>query len=250
MNIQLAGLTIWIFSNIVKRNFHLNDQVDTDGEIMTNSSVDNATSRAEQKQLTRQTLLDATIDLIADQGISGVTLAKVAERTGLSQGICNFHFRAKEQLMLEAFRMLYREHSQVWRTALNDLALSPVQRLTNLVEKLLSPPLADPRKLAVWLAFWGETPHRRTYLELCSEGDRDYEVAIEGLLRQLSSAGEALCGMSLAAIAVALTGMIDGFHLQYLIAPGRLTCEAAIRACLVYLSGFFPEFNDILRERS
>jgi TetR/AcrR family transcriptional regulator, transcriptional repressor of bet genes len=202
-----------------------------------------STTRAEQKLITRQKLLDATIKIIADEGMLGVTLAKVAEQTGLSRGICNFHFRTKDQLMLEAFRMLYKEHEQAWRDALADIQQSPAARLTNLVHTLLSPPIADHEKVAVWLAYWGETPHRQTYLELCSASDRLYENAIEELLRQMSGGREKINGMSLMAIAVALTAMIDGITLQYLIAPDMLSVDEANRACLAYLSSFFPEFR-------
>ena len=206
-------------------------------------------TRAKQKQMTRVALLEATIDIIADEGISGFTLAKVAERTGLSQGICNFHFRSKEQLMLDAFRMLYQEHGRAWRAAISNVKSTPTVRLTCLIEALLRPPIADHRKLSVWLAFWGVAPHRQTYLDICSAGDREYEEAVEGILRELSPGTDMINGMSLSAIAIALTGMIDGAHLQYLIAPGRLEPEEAIRACLAYLTSFFPEFKSLLLRR-
>jgi len=45
------------------------------------------------------------------------------------------------------------------------------------------------------------------------------------------------------AIAVALTGMIDGAHLQFLIAPDRISAAESINACLAYLSSFFPQFK-------
>ena len=200
-------------------------------------------SRAEQKQATRQKLLNATIEIIAIEGMAGVTLGKVAQRTGLSRGICNFHFHTKDQLMLEAFRMLYKEHEQAWQQVIADTRLSPALRLIKLVETLLSQPIADHEKVAVWLAFWGEPPHRQTYLDLCSTSDRHYEDAIEDLLRQLSKGQEVINGMSLGAISVALTAMIDGMTLQYLIAPDMLSSEDASRACLAYLSSFFPEFR-------
>jgi TetR/AcrR family transcriptional repressor of bet genes len=200
-------------------------------------------TRAEKKLLTRQKLLEATIEIIAAEGLDGVTMAKVAERTGLSRGICNYHFDTKEQLMLEAFRVLYREYQEAWQNALADLTIPPERRLARLVETLLSPPIADLKKLAVWLAFWGVTPHRRTYLELCTEGDRAYEAAVEDLLRQLAPGAESVKGMKMRAIAVALTSMIDGAHLQFLIAPDRISAAESISACLAYLSSFFPQFK-------
>lgn len=198
-----------------------------------------AITRQEQKLITRQKLLDTTIDIISVEGMTGLTLAKVAERAGLSRGICNFHFQTKEQLMLEAFQTLYREHEQAWRAIVEDDRQSPAERLNLLIRTLLTPPLADPRKLAVWLAFWGVAPHRQTYIDLCTEGDCLYEQAIEELLRQLSPGQQEINGLSLKTIAVWLTAMIDGIHLQYLIAPGRLTPDEAIRACQAFLGSYF-----------
>lgn len=201
------------------------------------------TTRAEQKQLTRQRLLETTIDIIADEGFAGVTMVKVAERTGLSRGICNFHFHTKEQLMIEAFQMLYHEHEQAWQAIIEDESLSPEQRLIHLIRTLLTPPLADHKKIAVWLAFWGVTPHRKTYISICTASDCLYEEAIATLLRQLAKGEEEVNGLSLHAIAVSLTAMIDGTHLQYLIAPGRLSPDEAILACLSFLSSFFPQLR-------
>jgi len=210
---------------------------------MPSSDKSTAPSRSEQKQLTRQKLPDTTIDIIADEGFNGVTMAKVADRTGLSRGICNFHFQTKEQLMLEAFRVLYTEHEQAWRRILADDTLLPAERLKTLIQTLLTPPIADHKKIAVWLAFWGVTPHRQTYLDVCTEVDCQYEDAIAELLHELAEGKGELNGLRMRAIAVALTGMIDGTHLQYLIAPGRITPDEAICACLGFLGSFFPQFH-------
>ncbi|NOR26324.1 MAG: TetR family transcriptional regulator [Desulforhopalus sp.] len=210
-------------------------------------SHNQSTNRSKQKQITRQKLLDATIDIIAEEGLVGVTMAKVAERTQLSRGICNFHFDTKEHLMLEAFRMLYQEHELAWREALSDLTESPTSRLSAFLKTLLLPPIADHKKVAVWMAFWGVAPHRQTYLEICASIDREYEAEVERLLRELSGGKKTVHGQSLHAIAVTLTCMIDGFWVNYLISPGGcLAPEDAINACLVFLSKFFPELDSLL----
>lgn len=200
-------------------------------------------SRSEQKQITRQKLLNATINIISSEGLAGVTLAKVASQTGLSRGICNFHFNTKEELMLEALRMLYQEHEQSWRKTVSNLNDSPAVRLKTLIETLLTPPIADHKKLSVWMAFWGVAPQRKTYLEICANIDREYEVEVEKLLRGLSGGDETVNGMSLQAISVTLTSMIDGFWVNYLISPGCLAPDDAVKACLAFLSSFFPTFR-------
>jgi len=199
-------------------------------------------TRHEQKQQTRQKLLDATIEIIANEGFEGVTLAKVAQRTGLSRGICNFHFHTKDQLMIEAFQVLYDEYEHAWKSAIGDESLAPELRLKNLVITLLTPPIADKEKIAVWLAFWGVTPHRRTYINICTAGDCLYEEAIENILYLLSGGENEVNGMNLRTIAVSLTALIDGSCLQYLIASGRFSPDDAIKACFSFLGGFFPQF--------
>ncbi len=200
-------------------------------------------SRSEQKQLTRLKLLNATVDIIASDGLAGVTLSKVATLAGLSRGICNFHFETKERLMLEALNMLYQEHEQSWRETVTKHDENPEVRLQTLIEILLNPPIADHRKVSVWLAFWGVAPHRETYLGVCANLDREYEAEVEKLLRELSGGKEIINGMSLQAIAVTLTAMIDGLWVNYLISPGCLIPGDAVKACLAFLSSFFPQFK-------
>nr|WP_319392337.1 hypothetical protein [uncultured Desulfobacter sp.] len=42
---------------------------------------------------------------------------RVAESAGLSRGICNDHFHTKEQLLLDSFMTVYREHETAWKKA-------------------------------------------------------------------------------------------------------------------------------------
>jgi TetR/AcrR family transcriptional repressor of bet genes len=197
-------------------------------------------TRAEQKQLTRQRLIEATMEVIASEGFSGVTMAKVAEKAGLSRGIGNFHFQSKEQLLLETLRTLYKEFDEGWRNAVADAGLSPIDQVTAVIKTILEPPIGDTKKVAIWLAYWGETPSRKTYLDICEVHDRDWDNAMECILRQMVDESFNPHGMSLAAIAESLTAMMDGFWVESLIAADRYRAEDAIKACFAYLESFFP----------
>ena len=52
---------------------------------MNASSNTGVMTRSEQKQQTRQRLIEATMAVIGSEGFSGVTMAKVAEKAGLYQ---------------------------------------------------------------------------------------------------------------------------------------------------------------------
>lgn len=200
-------------------------------------------TRAEQKQQTRQRLLEATMEVIASEGLTGVTMAKVAEQAGLSRGIGNFHFQSKEQLMLETLRSTYQEFDKSWRNIVADDGRLPVEKLKAIVETTLRPPIANKKKLAVSLAFWGEAPSRKTYLEICAAHDLEWDTAVEDIIQKMAGDDFNSHGMSLGKIAQSLTAMMDGFWVEYLIAEDRYTPQDAINACYAYLASFFPEFR-------
>jgi TetR/AcrR family transcriptional repressor of bet genes len=203
----------------------------------------NAGTRAEQKRQTRRRLIEATMKVIASEGFSGVTMAKVAEKAGLSRGIGNFHFQSKEQLLLETLRTLYKEFDDGWRNAVADAGSSPAEQIRGLIRTTLKPPIADYKKVAVWLAYWGEAPSRKNYLKICAAHDREWDAAVEKILKQMVDDGFNSHGMALAKIAQSLTAMMDGFWVEYLIAGDRYSPDDAVKACYAYLASFFPEFR-------
>ena len=209
-----------------------------------NSKSGNIT-RAKQKLHTRQKLIEATLDVIASEGFSGVTMAKVAEKAGLSRGIGNFHFQSKEQLLLESLRTLYKEFEDGWRNAVANAGSSPVEQLKELIKTTLNPPIANSKKVAVWLAFWGEAPSRKKYLEICAAHDREWDAAVERILSRLVDDEFTSHGMPVGKIAHSLTAMMDGFWVEYLIADGRYTPDDAVKACFAFLASFFPEFKEM-----
>ena len=201
-------------------------------------------TRAEKKQQTRQKLIEATMEVIASEGFSGVTMAKVAERASLSRGIGNFHFQSKEQLLLETLRTLYSEFDEGWRNAVAEAGSSPFNQISAMITTTLTPPIGDTKKVAIWLAYWGEAPSRKTYLDICEVHDHEWDNAIEEILRKMVDDRFNSHGMTLAAIAESLTAMMDGFWVESLIAAGRYRAEDAIKACYAFLASFFPEFKD------
>ena len=56
----------------------------------------------------RNDLIRATIDTIYADGISNVTLSKVASRSDLSPGIVNFYFKSKNNLLLERSTLAHK----------------------------------------------------------------------------------------------------------------------------------------------
>ena len=213
------------------------------GFILAGPIKPNTITRAEQKKLTRQKIIDATFAVIAKEGFSGVTMAKVAETAGLSRGISNFHFQSKEQLLLETLRAIQREFDVAWTRAVDEAGPSPANQIRALIRSVLEPPIATPDRLSVWFAYWGESPSRATYREICGQADREWQTVIESILQQLPADKFNSHGMNMQTIACSLTAMISGCWLEYLLSPSSFEPVDAIEACFTYLESFFPDFE-------
>jgi DNA-binding transcriptional regulator YbjK len=69
------------------------------------------TSRV-RSESTRNALLQATLDVVADYGVRGVTHRRVAAASGMSLGLTSYHFVNIDDLILEAFRLFVRQTTE------------------------------------------------------------------------------------------------------------------------------------------
>src|SRR6476620_8272089 len=54
--------------------------------------------RRERGEASVQRIIDATIELIAEEGLASLTMQRIAEHVGSSNALVVFHFRSKENL--------------------------------------------------------------------------------------------------------------------------------------------------------
>ena len=63
--------------------------------------------KQDRSRATRQRLLEATIDCLAEMGWSTATVSVVAERAGVSRGAAQHHFPTREDLILAALEFMF-----------------------------------------------------------------------------------------------------------------------------------------------
>jgi len=166
---------------------------------------------------TRERILAATVELVAEVGWGGVTTRLVAERAGVNNAAVNYHFTTKADLLREAAE-------------------------ANMEEALMGPAaamMAAPRVLdgLVGLAEWVRdvdirTPAMGMLLETMLQAGRDegLRLALGGglsMFRTLlaeriaadQAAGHFTASIDPAACAVAIAAMFDGALLHRLVDP-------------------------------
>ena len=91
----------------------------------------------EEAQETRQSILEAAVEVFTAKGVAGATLHEIAETAGVTRGAIYWHFRNK----LDVFAALQEQlHSSVMDTVLADLERDhphPLKQLEQLCVALL-----------------------------------------------------------------------------------------------------------------
>ena len=196
--------------------------------------------RALAKQRRRQQLIDATIKCISKKGLGSTTLGDVAGEAGLSQGIVNLHFNSKDNLLAETLRYLAEEYDEQFMQTLEKSPANPAARLSALMEMALKPSVCEPKKLAVWFAFWGEVKTVPTYRKLCADREQKYDDIIRGLVQDIIREGR-YDGRDAKTVADALSSLTDGMWLSCHVNPKNFDRTTAWNAVRSYLSAMFPD---------
>ncbi|WP_044548369.1 transcriptional regulator BetI [Mesorhizobium japonicum] len=195
--------------------------------------------RKASKEVRQLQLIEATIDSLAKRGYAETTMADVADGAGLSRGIVNFHFESKEKLLIATLQHMYDEYSAHWRAALEKAGDDPARQLQQLVWADFDRSICNKRKLAAWLAFWGEAKSRPTYQALSSSRDAYYQQVFIDLCTTLKQSGSYAYEPQV--MALALSAMLEGLWLRLMMGTEDTTRETALQAANAFLAAAFPK---------
>jgi len=195
--------------------------------------------RKASKEVRQLQLIEATIDSLAKRGYAETTMADVADGAGLSRGIVNFHFESKEKLLIATLQHMYDEYSAHWRASLQKAGDDPARQLQQLVWADFDRSICNKRKLAAWLAFWGEAKSRPTYQALSSSRDNYYQQVFIDLCTTLKQSGSYAYEPQV--MALALSAMLEGLWLRLMMGTEDTTRETALQAANAFLAAAFPK---------
>ncbi len=210
---------------------------------MTKQSDKGNRRRTLPPEVRQQQLIDATIISIAENGLSGTTMATITRQAGLSMGIANLHFESKDKLLAATLAHISSEYNNGQAHILASKEYkSLAEKLQALLEFHFSTNLVQKNKLAIWFAFWGEAKARPTYQRICSRSDVQAEGAIRKFFQEIIDHGKYKAADA-ELLAVGYTALLDGLWLDLLVAPRRTTRVRAKRVAAQYLASAFPKHN-------
>ena len=111
----------------------------------------NRLSRAQRKEMTRELLLDAAIEVFAEKGYHGASLDDVADAAGFTKGAVYSNFSRKSDL----FRaLLEREADRAAMARRQTIEAAPIELLPDVAEELARRPGSDRELEILLVEFW------------------------------------------------------------------------------------------------
>lgn len=195
-------------------------------------------NRSIQSAFRKQQIIDATFDCINQLGLSQTTLASIAGKAGVSQGIVVFHFQSKDALLEKALQHLSDEYGRCWQSAIAEASDDPVDQLKAMVNATFTPAICNRKKISVWYAFWGESRSRPKYQQLCGEQDRHFSDTLQSICERIELTHQAKLPSVTAALSI--EGMIDGLWQNFLIGKPGFKRQQAIQAIDELIEIIYP----------
>lgn len=178
-------------------------------------------ARLSIEQLRRQELAAAAYEILQEEGIAGTTLAKVAERAGMSKGIVLHYFKGKDALL----ETVMRHANSLLRDEVVRLmaeAKTPRQRVEAIVAGNFSPKYFKPEICNAWLSLCAEVPRNANFARI--------QRAIHARMRSnlMSALRQLLPPERQEAAVIGITAMIDGLWLRFGLNQDGLSLSAAM----------------------
>lgn len=196
--------------------------------------------RTAPKEVRRQQLIDATIEVIAENGVSGTTMAEVTRLAGLSIGIVNLHFESKDNLLKSTLLFLSEELRDVWGAINENPNLTPAQKVWGIIDSSFHPKIFTPSKVRVWFGFFGEAKYRAFYRETVENFDNERGAVLEGLLLSLMDS-QCATKKDAEALTQSIESMADGLWLSNMLYPHWIHAENSRLRLWDLLSHHYPQ---------
>ncbi|MDX7990140.1 transcriptional regulator BetI [Xenorhabdus littoralis] len=182
------------------------------------------------QSIRKQQLIDATLSVVNEVGMQDASIAQIARKAGVSNGIISHYFKDKNGLLEATMRYLLQQLGMAVarRLRLLDHA-TPSQRLKAIVEGNFDPSQISSAAMKTWLAFWASSIHQPNLYRLQQVNERRLYSNICVEFRRILPKTEARLA------AQGLAALIDGIWLRSALSSNPFDIESAFKITIDYI---------------
>ncbi|WFE75807.1 TetR family transcriptional regulator C-terminal domain-containing protein [Roseinatronobacter sp. S2] len=195
----------------------------------------------------RNALLEATLDCLAEDGMGGASVRKIAERAGVSAGLIRHYFLSKDEMVHAAYAYLMGNLTGAAAESARMASEGPAQALAHFIAANVKHPNLSSRKVSLWATFIGRVRSGQRYAQIHRESYREFLDLLEALIHPVLTqhnlpADPATCHSH----AIALNGLIDGLWIEGSLGHGLYDPARLPRIALSAAEGILRLPNDTL----
>ncbi|MBN6040379.1 TetR/AcrR family transcriptional regulator [Amycolatopsis sp. 195334CR] len=186
-------------------------------------------TQQERRQHAEAALLNAAAELVVEQGVRSLTLARVGERAGYSRGIVTHHFGGKQVLI----ERLARTTQTGFVPGLTDVPPG-LDRLLRLIDGYIGA-FGDVSVMnRAFLLLWAEAATAAELAPLFRDRDEAFRADLRDDVTAGIAGGEIRPDVVPGEVAVAVVGQLRGIGLQRLLAPEAVAVDELRRSVTDY----------------
>ncbi len=207
---------------------------------------DTRKKRKVDKDLHREVLLEAAANVILRHGVSGATISRIQEESGLSRGMINLHFQSKDNLIRELAKHMTREYNAAWQgftSQAPEVVCTPddaAARLQALFETDFSEAVLNKRSARLTFAFRAEPDLQAVGSGYIETRGTDLHDHVRSCCKVLCEA----CGTQgdPEKVTMAIMSLLEGLWTDFHAHPDEFSRENAVDVCRTTARAFFPGY--------
>ncbi|MEV7567927.1 TetR/AcrR family transcriptional regulator [Streptomyces tanashiensis] len=202
-------------------------------------------TKAERALETRERILKAACEVIADIGFENVSMRKVAEHAGVSKALLHYHFDTREKLFAEAMTHSFAQTG----TDLDggDAELPAAVLLGRIVRTMLPTDEELRQDWKLWQELWVRAQRDEAARQLAVDLYDQLHSWVGGAVERGVATGE-FTPCDVAAVSTLVLALCDGLGIRLMLADphvGLPAAQAAIWSAVAPSLGISPVFPNL-----
>lgn len=190
----------------------------------------------------RRALIAATLDTIAEIGITDTTVSKIIQRAGLSRGMIHLHFGGKNQLLAAAAQCFGEEYYHELDRLVSQAGSDPEAIIMAVVRADLSEAVMNERSTRIWHAFRGAANTNSGIALYSGTRDKRLRATLHGAFRAIArDYGEEGDSVLARDATFGLLVLLEGMWVDYLSNADAFSRDVAASIIRRFLNGLFPD---------
>lgn len=181
----------------------------------------------------KRQLIESTISVLAEGGLSAFTVERIARHAGISKGLISHYFDGKDDLLAHAYEAMVADFDEIAETYFEGSDVAPRVALNAYVDAYFTRAAFGRTRLRAWLAVWEATAGSAVLTQIHKQRQDVFLRHLERLIAAVARQNGRNVNAPTAALM--LDNMLTGLWIEWCLNPDMLSAADAIATARSFL---------------